>query len=55
MWNLNLPGEPMVDFHKFFDGENITQQDLVAWINVGMHHVVRVFFPYMFPYVYGGI
>ncbi|KAF8805988.1 amine oxidase catalytic domain-containing protein [Phlegmacium glaucopus] len=39
MWNLNLPGEPMVDFHKFFDGDNITQQDLVAWINVGMHHV----------------
>ena len=44
MWNLNLPGDPMVDFHKFFDGENITQQDLVAWINVGMHHVVCVFF-----------
>ncbi|OSD07848.1 amine oxidase catalytic domain-containing protein [Trametes coccinea BRFM310] len=38
-WNLNLPGEPMVDFHKFFDGENITQEDLVAWINVGMHHL----------------
>lgn len=29
----------MVDFHKFFDGENITQEDLVAWINVGMHHL----------------
>lgn len=29
----------MVDFHKFFDGENITQTDLVAWINVGMHHL----------------
>ncbi|KAJ3554483.1 hypothetical protein NM688_g3086 [Phlebia brevispora] len=39
VWNLNLPGNPMVDFHKFFDGENITQQDLVAWINVGMHHI----------------
>ncbi|KAI0077065.1 amine oxidase catalytic domain-containing protein [Panus rudis PR-1116 ss-1] len=39
MWNLNLPGEPMVDFHKFFDGENITQEDLVAWINVGTHHL----------------
>jgi primary-amine oxidase len=48
MWNLNLPGEPMVDFHKFFDGENITQQDLVAWINVGMHHLV----PYIFFLVY---
>ncbi|KDR84410.1 hypothetical protein GALMADRAFT_220168 [Galerina marginata CBS 339.88] len=39
MWNLNLPGSPPVDFHKFFDGENITQQDLVAWINLGMHHL----------------
>ncbi|KAF8887254.1 copper amine oxidase [Gymnopilus junonius] len=39
MWNLHLPGAPMVDFHKFFDGENITQKDLVAWINVGMHHL----------------
>ena len=44
MWNLNLPGEPMINFHKFFDSENITQKDLVAWVNVGMHHVVRVFF-----------
>ncbi|KAF7799943.1 hypothetical protein EIP86_011186 [Pleurotus ostreatoroseus] len=33
VWNLNLPIDPVVDFHKFFDGENLTQQDLVAWIN----------------------
>ncbi|KAI0689816.1 amine oxidase catalytic domain-containing protein [Cytidiella melzeri] len=39
MWNMNLPGKPMVDFHKFFDGENITQKDLVAWVNIGMHHL----------------
>jgi len=39
MWNLNLPDDPLVDFHKLFDGDNIAQQDLVAWINVGMHHV----------------
>ncbi|PSR74266.1 hypothetical protein PHLCEN_2v10010 [Hermanssonia centrifuga] len=39
MWNMNLPGGPMVDFHNFFDGENITQEDLVAWVNVGMHHL----------------
>ncbi|KAJ3512039.1 hypothetical protein NLJ89_g3755 [Agrocybe chaxingu] len=39
MWNLHLPGNPTVDFHNFFDGENITQQDLVAWINLGMHHL----------------
>lgn len=30
----------MVDFHNFFDGEDLTQEDLVAWINVGMHHLV---------------
>jgi primary-amine oxidase len=40
MWNFNLPGSPPVDFHKFFDGENITQEDLVAWVNLGMHHLV---------------
>ncbi|KAK0207087.1 copper amine oxidase [Desarmillaria ectypa] len=39
IWNMNLPGKPAVDFHKFFDGENITQTDLVAWVNVGMHHL----------------
>ncbi|KAI0319519.1 amine oxidase catalytic domain-containing protein [Amylostereum chailletii] len=39
MWNLHLPGVPVVDFHKFFDGENITQTDLVAWVNVGTHHL----------------
>jgi primary-amine oxidase len=27
------------DFHKFFNGENMTQTDLVAWINVGTHHL----------------
>ena len=53
MWNLNLPGQPVVDFHKFFDGENITQQDLVAWINVGMHHVVRIFFFTSFMLIHG--
>lgn len=41
MWNFNLPGAPPVNFHNFFDGENITQQDLVTWINVGMHHLVN--------------
>ncbi|KZS98930.1 amine oxidase catalytic domain-containing protein [Sistotremastrum niveocremeum HHB9708] len=39
MWNMNLPGNPVVDFHKFFDGESLDQEDLVAWINVGMHHL----------------
>ncbi|KAH8827357.1 copper amine oxidase [Flagelloscypha sp. PMI_526] len=39
MWNMNLPSKPMVDFHKFFDGESLVQEDLVAWINVGTHHL----------------
>ncbi|EMD39459.1 hypothetical protein CERSUDRAFT_91968 [Gelatoporia subvermispora B] len=41
MWNLNLPGAPPVDFDQFFDGENITQADLVAWVNVGTHHLTQ--------------
>ncbi|KAK7031010.1 hypothetical protein VNI00_013800 [Paramarasmius palmivorus] len=39
MWNMNLPGNPVVNFHKFFDGESLNQTDLVMWINVGMHHL----------------
>ncbi|PPQ65732.1 hypothetical protein CVT24_011765 [Panaeolus cyanescens] len=39
MWNQHLSAAPPVDFHNFFDGENIEQQDLVAWINLGMHHL----------------
>lgn len=30
---------PAVDFSKFFDGENLTQTDIVLWMNLGMHHV----------------
>ncbi|KZV64877.1 amine oxidase catalytic domain-containing protein [Peniophora sp. CONT] len=39
MYNMHLPGTPPVDFHKFFDGDSLTQTDLVAWINVGTHHL----------------
>lgn len=31
--------DPPINFEKFFDGENLTQEDLVVWINLGMHHV----------------
>ncbi|KAJ7447063.1 amine oxidase catalytic domain-containing protein [Mycena galericulata] len=41
MWNINLPGAPPVDFYKFFDGESLEQEDLTAWINLGMHHIPR--------------
>ncbi|KAI0260015.1 copper amine oxidase [Gloeopeniophorella convolvens] len=39
MWNMNLPGAPPVNFSRFFDGEDIAQEDLVAWVNLGMHHL----------------
>ena len=29
----------MIDFDKFFDGESLEQEDLVVWLNMGMHHV----------------
>ncbi|KAL0564606.1 hypothetical protein V5O48_017438, partial [Marasmius crinis-equi] len=38
-WNANLPGAPPVDFHRFFDGESLDQEDLVMWVNVGTHHL----------------
>ncbi|KAL0953888.1 hypothetical protein HGRIS_005060 [Hohenbuehelia grisea] len=39
MWNQNLPGAPPVDFDRFFNGEGLAQEDLVAWVNVGTHHL----------------
>ncbi|KAH7060686.1 copper amine oxidase [Macrophomina phaseolina] len=30
---------PLVDFNDFFDGEDLVQEDLVVWFNLGMHHV----------------
>ncbi|KAJ7340875.1 amine oxidase catalytic domain-containing protein [Mycena albidolilacea] len=41
MWNINLPGTPPVDFYKFFNGESLEQEDLTAWVNLGMHHIPR--------------
>ncbi|KAF8316633.1 amine oxidase catalytic domain-containing protein [Clavulina sp. PMI_390] len=38
-WNHHLPGAPPVDFERFFDGESLDQEDIVAWINIGMHHI----------------
>jgi primary-amine oxidase len=39
--NANLPFAPQQDFSKFFDGENIEDEDLVVWFNLGMHHFTR--------------
>jgi len=36
--NQNLPWDPLVDFDKFFDGEDLNQTDLVVWVTVGMNH-----------------
>ncbi|KAF9004303.1 copper amine oxidase [Cyathus striatus] len=38
-WNLHLPGAPVVDFDKFFNDEGIDGEDVVGWVNVGMHHL----------------
>ena len=39
--NQNVPSAPMVEFRKFFNSEPLVQQDLVAWVNLGMHHYTR--------------
>ncbi|KAK3361962.1 amine oxidase catalytic domain-containing protein [Lasiosphaeria ovina] len=31
--------DPPVDFTKFFDGESLRNEDVVLWLNLGMHHV----------------
>ena len=31
--------DPMINFDKFFDGESLVQEDLVIWLNLGMHHL----------------
>lgn len=34
--NQNIPEAPLVEFYKFFDGESLVQEDIVAWVNLGM-------------------
>ncbi|ODO11062.1 hypothetical protein I350_01664 [Cryptococcus amylolentus CBS 6273] len=38
-WNDYDTANPIVDFSKFFDGEDIEQEDIVVYFNLGMHHV----------------
>lgn len=33
------PGNPLINFDEFFNGESLVQEDLVTWINLGMHHL----------------
>ncbi|KAF2415597.1 copper amine oxidase [Tothia fuscella] len=40
-YSQNLPHAPPVEFWGFFNGENLVQEDIVAWVNLGMHHYTR--------------
>ncbi|KAK4051493.1 hypothetical protein OIO90_004707 [Microbotryomycetes sp. JL221] len=33
------PSNPLIDFAKFFDGDNLEQKDIVLFLNLGMSHV----------------
>lgn len=35
----NDPWDPVVDFEDFIDGENLVDEDLVAWVTTGTHHI----------------
>ncbi|KFA67618.1 hypothetical protein S40285_04960 [Stachybotrys chlorohalonatus IBT 40285] len=39
--NVNLPLKPQQDFLKFFDGDDVVDEDVVLWFNLGMHHFTR--------------
>jgi primary-amine oxidase len=38
-FNSQDVNDPPIDFDKYFDGESLVQEDLVFWLNLGMHHV----------------
>ncbi len=39
VYNNMDTSDPPVDFSRFFDSESLEQEDLVVWLNMGMHHV----------------
>ncbi|KAJ3215511.1 hypothetical protein HDU67_000299 [Dinochytrium kinnereticum] len=41
VFNQNLPVKPPVNFDAFLNDEGIVQEDIVAWVNLGNHHVPR--------------
>ncbi|KAK0625529.1 copper amine oxidase [Bombardia bombarda] len=38
-YNSQDVADPPINFDKFFDGESLRNEDLVLWLNLGMHHV----------------
>jgi primary-amine oxidase len=40
-YNAMEPLDPLVDFSKYLDGEDIVQEDLVVYFNLGTHHVAH--------------
>jgi primary-amine oxidase len=39
-YNAQAVDDPPINFERFFDdNESLMQQDLVVWLNLGMHHV----------------
>ncbi|KAK0724664.1 copper amine oxidase [Lasiosphaeris hirsuta] len=38
-FNSQDTADPPIDFSLFFDGEKVRDEDLVLWVNLGMHHV----------------
>ncbi|OAG05511.1 membrane copper amine oxidase [Paraphaeosphaeria sporulosa] len=38
-YNSQDVNDPPINFDHFFNGESLVQDDLVAWINLGMHHI----------------
>ncbi|GAA6007466.1 hypothetical protein JCM11491_004172 [Sporobolomyces phaffii] len=39
MNNAYDPFDPIIDFAEYLNGEDLQQEDLVLWVNLGMHHV----------------
>ncbi|KAL3423197.1 copper amine oxidase [Phlyctema vagabunda] len=38
-YNTQDVAYPAVDFNAFFNSESLTQEDIVVWFNLGMHHI----------------